>query len=98
MWVWIAAWIGLRPLPVFALVYADLPSTPRLAPPGTTAHSPQCGAALVTPWRLISDKDMKVNPGTKEKNVMIISKVIMPTATTHTRQADWHNPVDLCMR
>ena len=41
---------------------------------------------------------MNVNPGTKEKNVMIIRKMIMPTATTHPWQADWHNPVDSCMR
>ena len=44
-----------------------------------------------------SKKVMNVNPGTKEKNVMIIRKMIMPTATTHTWQADWHNPVDSCM-
>ena len=39
---------GLRPLPVFALVSADSPSTPRPAPAGTTAHSPQCRAAPVS--------------------------------------------------
>ena len=90
---------GLRPLPDVALASADFRR--RLLDRLLLAqlfHSPKCRAAPDSSWRVKRDKVMNVNPGTKEKNVMIITKMIMPTATTHKCQGDWHNLVNSCMR